>query len=82
MAHIELRKLQYPRDVDSLNNGSDFFKNGYSIHDIDFEIRVKWWQAAALIRLALVYLLRPQWRHLPLALLEKTHNILEAYRRP
>lgn len=82
MAHMELRQMQYPKNTDLIINGSRNFKIGYNNSDRDFEIRAKWWQAAALIRLALIYILRPQWQHLSPALLEKTKNILFACRRP
>lgn len=60
-AHLELRALQFSASGAFTDLGHVLL-NAYPL-EADLE-RVSWYRAAALLRLACVYALRPHWRHL------------------
>jgi len=78
LAHIKLRQLQFPDRADNLNRGAEAFKINYkAIQSDNFRMKVKWWQAATLLRLVSLYSLRPRWHRLSGALISeagKTFN--------
>lgn len=70
MAHVHLRKLQTADEGLLPAAVSDAFLKGYG-PDNETRDRLVWWQTAALLRLAVVYSLRPRWRTMVLPLLKE-----------
>ena len=70
IAHLELRGLQHSESADWLRQAQVEFMESYGNSNRDFIQRVQWWKAASLTRLAMVYSLRPRWRHLVCPLLD------------
>ena len=64
LAHCRLRQLQEPHNSQNINNGAMQFAAAVDNIDETFGRRVAWWQAATLLRLGIIYLLRPRWRHI------------------
>ncbi len=62
LGHCRLRQLQEPHNLQNISDGAiQFIAAGDKIDEI-FDSRVAWWQAATLLRLGIIYLLRPRWR--------------------
>jgi aminoglycoside phosphotransferase (APT) family kinase protein len=70
MGHLVLRQLQEPANVLNIDKGIKAFRSAYEYADDKFEVRVKWWQAATLLRLGFLYSLRPKWHRLTGSLLK------------
>ena len=70
MAHLELRGLQHSEPADWLRQAQAEFMESYGNYSRNFIQRAQWWKAASLTRLAMVYSLRPRWRHLVCPLLD------------
>lgn len=64
LAHLILRRLQYPQFVEYINDGARNFIETYKYLNEEFENRVNWWKSATLLRLILLYSLRPQWQRI------------------
>ena len=64
IAHLMLRQLQEPDNALNINEGIRAFKTAYGVSGKSFERRMNLWQAAALLRLAFLYSLRPKWHRL------------------
>ncbi len=77
LAHVRLRRKQYPDQRVTLASAGEAFLASYGDLPSDPE-GLAWWQAAALLRLAVVYSLRPHWQHLISRLLEDVHICLRA----
>jgi len=71
LAHQRLRALQHPESAPLIEAGYSSFADGYMSTDIVGCFRVQWWKAAALVRLACLYALRPRWRTLAPELLRE-----------
>ncbi len=71
-AHLILRSQQEPACSQAILAGKRAFEEGYDDRDAGFEVRAGWWQAATLLRLAVLYALRPRWRHLASRLAEES----------
>jgi Ser/Thr protein kinase RdoA (MazF antagonist) len=80
LAHLELRQLQGLADSAGALACAQAFRVGYGREgEAELAQRMRAWQAVSLLRLALVYHLRPPYAHLSQALVERalTH-LLEA----
>ena len=77
LAHLILRRLQTPEHAQSFDNGVKAFADGYGEIDSDFTVRACWRLAATLTRLAVLYSLRPRWRHLAPTLLKEAGRHLD-----
>ncbi len=77
LAHLILRRLQTPEHAQNLDNGVKAFASGYGEIDPDFTVRACWRLAATLTRLAVLYSLRPRWRHLAPTLLKEAGRHLD-----
>jgi Ser/Thr protein kinase RdoA (MazF antagonist) len=77
LAHLELRCLQQAETRRAIGPASAAFIDAYGRFDARFKSRVRWWQAAALLRLASLYALRPQWRHLTPELVDYGRRYLD-----
>jgi len=75
LAHVRLRQLQTPQHARSLAAAGNAFLEAYGA-DRGLQARVSWWRAAATLRLAALYSLRPRWRALPTRLLEDAETCL------
>jgi len=71
LAHLFLRGLQNSELQGLTGKGSDAFTGAYTSGGNDLTGRVRWWHAAALVRLAGLYSLRPRWRRIAPALLDQ-----------
>jgi len=72
MAHLELRKLQHSSKSGLIDTGRKSFEDSYGSNiDGDFHKRADWWEAASLIRLSMLYLLRPAWADISPYVLQK-----------
>lgn len=76
LAHLYLRKLQHPQQASMIQSGCDLFLTTYEIPNEAFRVRAGWWQAASLLRIACLYMLRPRWRSLAPALAEASDQCL------
>jgi len=81
LAHVHLRAQQHPQRSVAFHAGGHAFERGYGVRDDNFVVRSRWWCAAALVRLATLYALRPLWRSLALPLLETSRCIHPESRR-
>lgn len=63
MAHMILRRIQFPELAGNIEAGMKTFTRKYAYDDDDFKQRARWWIAATLVRLAVLYSLRPRWRN-------------------
>jgi len=77
LAHVRLRALQHGHDPAAAAAVQDAFLAGYG-GVVPPSARVEWWRAAACLRLAALYSLRPRWRTLAPNLLEEVHACLDA----
>lgn len=77
MAHLALRLLQSPENELLIQCGSDAFVTGYGSVDEDFRERANWWKDTALLRLAVLYSLRPRWRGIAKNLILKIKSAQE-----
>ncbi len=77
MGHLILRQLQEPANAPKIDKGIKAFKSDYEYADDNFEVRVKWWQAATLLRLGVLYSLRPKWHQLSTKLLSRAFANLQ-----
>jgi hypothetical protein len=82
LAHLILRGKQHLLPEETLAQTKKDFLETYnskksSVMEKDFEKRVKWWKAAALLRLACLYSLRPRWKKLAWPLLEQSEKALQ-----
>jgi len=75
LAHLDLRNLQHPNEVQLIIRGREVFLDTYCEGEEDFENRINWWKSAALVRLATIYALRPRWQHLPPKLLANATDL-------
>jgi hypothetical protein len=75
LAHVTLRSLQDPRAGDDPDAFAQRFLAGYG-PGADVVRRARWWRAAALLRLAVIYTLRPRWRNIVTQLLEDADRCL------
>ena len=78
IAHLILRSLQAPDDARRITDGIGSFTEAYGNYEDNFQLRAKWWCRAALLRLAVLYALRPRWRNIAFELLN-TAGKPEAY---
>ncbi|MEE9554993.1 MAG: phosphotransferase [candidate division Zixibacteria bacterium] len=87
MAHLDLRRYQSPENEMMIIDGSEAFVSGYESAGKEFTKRVNWWRAAALLRLAGLYSLRPRWKSIAKNLLleinssQEGKNILSGEKR-
>jgi len=77
-AHVALRATQMPAFAAQVEPGAAAFERGYGACDHAFSARASWWEAATLVRLAVLYGLRPRWRHLVPALLQRAARSLQS----
>lgn len=70
IAHLLLRALQDLSDKENIGHGMDAFVRAYDISNDGFQERLRWWQTTTTLRLATLYCLRPNWRHLTSTLLQ------------
>ncbi len=77
LAHLTLRVLQSPENTKNLNLGKAEFCQAYPIAESELKKRVYWWQAATLLRLSVLYLLRPRWRTVAPTLLRDALELLK-----
>jgi aminoglycoside/choline kinase family phosphotransferase len=75
LAHVRLRQLQMPQHARSLASAGNAFQEAYGSHH-ELLNRISWWRAAATLRLAALYALRPRWRALTPQLLEEVETCL------
>lgn len=75
LAHVRLRQLQSPQHARLLAAAGNAFQEAYG-PDRGLLARVSWWRAAATLRLAALYSLRPRWRVLSPRLLEEAETCL------
>jgi aminoglycoside phosphotransferase (APT) family kinase protein len=71
-AHLILRGRQEPAQANNILGGMRAFEDTYESDDAALTARAAWWRAAALLRLSVLYALRPRWRHLAPGLAEDT----------
>jgi|GEM_PF-3342666 len=81
LAHLILRSNQHLLPEKTLAQAKKDFLEAYNsntslVMGKEFEKRIKWWEAATLLRLACLYSLRPRWRKLALPLLEQSEKTL------
>lgn len=76
LAHLSLRRIQFPERAGDIKKGMKAFANAYSSTDGEFENRVGWWTAAALIRLVVIYSLRPRWRSTAPKIIQVAEHVL------
>jgi len=81
LAHVRLRRLQVCQYDENLSAAGRAFLTAYGA-DAELGSRVRWWQAAALLRLAALYAFRPQWRSLTPTLLEEMDKCLHKSESP
>ncbi len=76
-AHIDLRFQQWANtDQKARNNKLEHLLSGYHRETFVDHRSFGWFRAASLLRLALVYKIRPRWRHLTEPLVAKAHLVL------
>lgn len=75
LAHVRLRALQHD-DGGAAEERAGAFLDAYDPDPV-LRDRTTWWRGAALLRLSLIYALRPRWRGLVPQLLEATDACLE-----
>jgi hypothetical protein len=75
LAHVRLRQMQLPQHTNTLAAAGNAFQEAYGPHH-DLLARISWWRAAATLRLAALYALRPRWRSLTPKLLEEAETCL------
>ena len=71
-AHLILRSRQESAQASNILRGMRAFEESYGSDDAARTARIGWWQAAALLRLSVLYALRPRWRHLAPGLADDT----------
>jgi hypothetical protein len=77
-AHLELRKLQHSSKADLIDSGRKSFERSYENKtNNDFYQRAVWWEAASLIRLSMLYLLRPAWSDISPYILQKAFALIK-----
>lgn len=81
LAHLTLRAKQNPAFHVFVKNGRRAFTAEYRVKDLslpaeEFWRSVRWWEAAALLRLGCLYSLRPRWKNLAIPLLEQARKML------
>jgi len=76
LAHVRLRRRQAPAAAASFAAAGEAFLAAYGADDA-FLVRMRWWQGAALLRLAALYALRPRWRNLTWTLLKEVDACLD-----
>ena len=69
LAHLTLRGLQEPSKQAAVAEGKQAFRQAYGDTAAGFADNLPWWEAGTLMRLAILYRLRPRWRQLSRALL-------------
>ena len=77
LGHCRLRQLQEPHNSQNINNGAIEFAAAINNIDETFGRRVAWWQAATLLRLSIIYLLRPRWRDISEPLMDAAAERLQ-----
>lgn len=72
IAHLHLRALQEPSAAVNILRGLESFKKVYfSGCETNYK-RARYWEGAALLRLAALYSLRPKWQKLTVKILNRT----------
>jgi hypothetical protein len=69
LAHLYLRANQAPSLASRAIAGHQAFTDAYHTDDKSLWHRAEWWEAAALLRLACIYCLRPQWQNIAISVL-------------
>ena len=77
LAHLILRRIQFPELAGNIEAGMRTFARTYAEDNNDFKLRARWWVAATLVRLAVLYSLRPKWRACVPDILRETGRTLE-----
>jgi len=77
MAHLTLRRLQFPNESQRIKEGMKAFALSFDIYNKDFALRAHWWRGATLLRLAVLYSLRPRWKSLVPDLLDEADRALK-----
>lgn len=80
IAHLKLRQLQEPENASNIEIGIETFQTVYGYKDEPFQARLKWWQSATLLRLAVLYALRPKWQKLTNKLIRMSLTNLTDYK--
>lgn len=75
LAHLVVRSRQEPASAAAIAVGRKVFLAGYG--EVG-EARLRFWEAASLLRLSCVYSLRPRWRALAPPLLEESRKRLRS----
>lgn len=70
IAHLKLRQLQESDNASNIEIGIKTFRTVYGYKDGPFQARLKWWKSATLLRLAVLYALRPKWHKLTSKLIQ------------
>jgi hypothetical protein len=81
LAHLILRGKQHSLPEKAVGQAKGNFLEAYNSHkssafEKNVEKRIAWWEAAALLRLACLYSLRPRWKKLARPLLEQSEKTL------
>ncbi len=77
LGHCRLRQLQEPHNSQNINSGAMEFAAAMNNIGETFGRRVAWWQAATLLRLGIIYLLRPNWRDISEPLIDAAAERLQ-----
>ena len=80
LGHLILRRLQYPQAAQVISAGQKAFRNTYDYSKYNtpkggFEVRANWWKAATLLRILMLYSIRPKWQSLIPAILAEMDKI-------
>ncbi len=76
LAHCFLRQLQQSENSALIAAGAKAFILGYGRQSSVWLRRAAWWQSSTLLRLAVLYALRPRWRSLSYELINECGRIL------
>ena len=80
IAHLKLRQLQEPENASNIEIGIETFRTVYGYKDGPFQARLKWWKSATLLRLAVLYALRPKWHKITNELIRLSLTNLTDYK--
>ena len=78
LAHLIVRRIQYPNLEGYIDKGMKAFVRAYNNRDGGFEVRAPWWTAVALVRLVVIYSLRPRWRAIAPQILQAAEQALDS----
>lgn len=77
LAHISLRALQHGETGEEMAHDAHLFTSAYSAHNPHVErVRIVFYCAAALLRLACLYAYRPTWRRVVVRLLDECEALV------